>query len=303
LHLKISVLIPFFLFQVWISPAGNFLNPSDTLNKKRLNLITITSGAAYGASIFALNHAWYKDYPRSSFHFFNDNDEWLQMDKGGHIYTSYIIGRGGYGLLKWAGVEEKRAILYGGTAGFFALLPIEILDGFSEKWGASWGDLIANATGSAVFVSQQLLLEEQVVKIKYSYSNSDYNKYRPNVLGKTLPEKLLKDYNAITYWLSFNPFYRNEKIPNWLNFSIGYGARGMVTGIDVNPPVIINGVELPYFQRERLYYFSMDIDLTQVKTRHKSLRMLFDATSIVKFPFPALEISSGGKIRGYPVYF
>jgi hypothetical protein len=39
---------------------------------------------------------WFKptlvyDYP--IFHFINDNAEWLQMDKAGHIYSSYHLGR------------------------------------------------------------------------------------------------------------------------------------------------------------------------------------------------------------------
>jgi hypothetical protein len=38
---------------------------------------------------------WFKptlvyDYP--IFHFINDNAEWLQMDKAGHIYSSYHLG-------------------------------------------------------------------------------------------------------------------------------------------------------------------------------------------------------------------
>jgi hypothetical protein len=47
--------------------------------------------------------------PRSDFHFINDNAEWLQMDKAGHIYSSYHLGR--LGLKCSNGVElAKRAI-------------------------------------------------------------------------------------------------------------------------------------------------------------------------------------------------
>ena len=31
-------------------------------------------------------------YPKSKFHFINDNREWLQMDKFGHAMTSYYTG-------------------------------------------------------------------------------------------------------------------------------------------------------------------------------------------------------------------
>jgi hypothetical protein len=50
-----------------------------------------------------------------------------------------------------------------------------------------------------------------------------------NVLGSSLAEQMLKDYNGQTYWLSVNlhSFYKN---PKWLNLAIGYGANGMLTG-------------------------------------------------------------------------
>jgi hypothetical protein len=41
--------------------------------------------------------------------------------------------------------------------GCFFLTIVEVFDGFSAEWGASTGDLIANATGTALYVSQELL--------------------------------------------------------------------------------------------------------------------------------------------------
>jgi hypothetical protein len=45
-----------------------------------------------------------------------------------------------------------------------------------------------------------------------------YAQYRPNVLGSSLAEQILKDYNGQTYWLSVNlhSFYKGSKIPNGL---------------------------------------------------------------------------------------
>jgi hypothetical protein len=60
------------------------------------------SCAAQGALV-GLNQLWYADYARSDFHFINDNAEWLQMDKAGHIYSSYHLGR--LGLKCSNGVE------------------------------------------------------------------------------------------------------------------------------------------------------------------------------------------------------
>ena len=45
----------------------------------------------YGASLIIFNNAWYKDFPKTSFHTFNDNGEWLQMDKVGHAWLLTML--------------------------------------------------------------------------------------------------------------------------------------------------------------------------------------------------------------------
>ena len=79
------------------------------------------------------------------------------MDKAGHALTAYQLGRYGYEVLKWTGVKEKNATWYGGSFGLFFLTTIEVMDGFSEEWGFSPGDMLANVGGTALFIGQQLL--------------------------------------------------------------------------------------------------------------------------------------------------
>ena len=111
----------------------SFFAPAPTLNKKRVVLVTTTQSALYGGSLIGLNELWYKNYPRSSFHFFNDNTEWFQMDKAGHVFSSYNVGFAGIELLKWSGVTRKKAIWYRGSVGFVYLGIIEVLNGFSSQ--------------------------------------------------------------------------------------------------------------------------------------------------------------------------
>ena len=61
-------------------------------NNQKLKILLITEGVTYTATLLGLNSLWYKDYPRSSFHWINDNKEWLQMDKMGHMASSYYMG-------------------------------------------------------------------------------------------------------------------------------------------------------------------------------------------------------------------
>jgi hypothetical protein len=277
---------------------------SSTVNKKRLNGLLIGGSVAYSATMIGLYNLWYKDYPQSSFHFINDNNEWMAIDKLGHATTSYWVGRVSYHSLKWAGVKEKHAIWYGGTAGLFFLTTIEIFDGFSAEWGASSGDILANVAGSALFIGQQFGWKEQRFMIKFSYSPTEYAQYRPDLLGSTSMERMLKDYNGQTYWLSGNihAFLRPEsKFPKWLNVAVGYGAKGMLGGSE-NPDEY-NGEPLPYHKRTSQYYLTLDIDLTRIPTRSKVLKGIFTVLGFIKIPMPTLEYNAENSFTFHYLYF
>ena len=111
---------------------------------------------------------------------------------------------------------------------------IEILDGFSAEWGFSWGDFSANILGSGLFLGQELAWDELRIQYKFSFHRKAYadpslNHRSDQIFGKTLPERLLEDYNGQTYWLSGNirSFFPKSKLPSWLQLSIGMGAAGM----------------------------------------------------------------------------
>jgi hypothetical protein len=54
---------------------------SDTVNHNQLHYIIIIESATAVTTLAGLAVLWYAGYPQSSFHFINDNGEWLQMDK------------------------------------------------------------------------------------------------------------------------------------------------------------------------------------------------------------------------------
>ncbi len=282
------------------SSINLFLKPSDTLNRPRRNAVVISEAALGTISLFALNQLWYADYPRSNFHTLDDNSEWLQMDKLGHVYSAYQLGNAGADILKWSGVSKKDQLIYGGTLGFTFLTAVEVLDGFSEEWGFSWGDMAANVTGTGLFIGQELLWNEQRITMKYSFHRTPYASQRPDKLGEGLAEEFLKDYNGQTYWLSFNihSFFKQSKIPTWMNVAFGYGADGMLTG-DYEP-------ENSLFQnqnRGRQFYLSLDIDLTRIKTNSHVLKTVFELFNTIKVPFPTMEFNGKNGIRFHGIYF
>lgn len=278
---------------------------SDSIQKGRAIGLGAGTVALWIGSVVGLNEMWYAKEERARFHFHDDNPDWLQLDKMGHFQTSYSIGYFYTDMMRWAGFNRKTSIWAGGFMGSFYLFGIEMLDGFSAKWGFSLGDFAANTAGSLFFIGQELLWNEQRITPKFSYWPSPYAQYRPNLLGSNHGERVLKDYNGQTYWLSVNiySFLKEEsRFPRWLNVAVGYAGTGM-TGSRVNPTEDAQGNPLPHFTRQRHFLFSLDVDLTKVRTEKRWLRTVFKAVSIVKFPFPALRIGTEDGARFEPFYF
>lgn len=286
------------------SDSISFFKPATTFNKARFTGIVVTEATLYVGSLTALSTLWYAGYTRSAFHGFNDNDEWLQMDKMGHLLTSYYIGRTGINLMRWSGVKRKKAIWYGGLLGSVYQSTIEVLDGFSSQWGFSGGDFVANTLGSTLVIAQELAWDEQRISFKYSFHQTNYPAYRPNLLGKNLTEQLFKDYNGQTYWLSANIsslLPKETRFPKWLNVAVGTGAEGMI-GAVYNPPFDKNGNPLKTFDRYRKFYFSIDADLSHIKTKSHFLKALFNVVGFIKVPMPTIELSEKG-FKAYGLYF
>jgi hypothetical protein len=305
-YLWVSIILLFYLLVSYSLPVRSQNNEvyPDSVNKKRLNTVIYTSVGLYTTTLGVLYYGWYKDNGSTTFHWYNDNKGWLQVDKVGHATTSYIMSDYAFWSLRWTGVENNKAALYAGIMGWSAMTVIEILDGFTTNYGASTGDLLANTAGAALFTGQQLLWKEQRIRLKFSYHPTDFPNYRPDLLGETGLQSMLKDYNGQTYWLSanINSFLKEEsKFPSWINVSFGYGATGML-GTYSNPPDY-NGVPLPYHKRTRQYYFSLDVDWTRIQTNSAFLRFTFKAFSFIKIPFPTLEYNNNQQFVFHWMYF
>jgi hypothetical protein len=193
------------------------------IEKKTIYKAVAFTSLYYVSSIYLLNNIWYKDKARVPFHFYNDNKGYLQVDKFGHMFGSYVYSYIGYHGLLQLGASRKEALIFGSTLGFVLQFPIEIMDGIHEGYGFSWGDIAANSMGSALVFGQELLFKEQIVKYKFSYSESSYSRNSNGYLGETTMNRLLKDYNGHTYWLSMpiNKIIYRKHLPPWLNIALG----------------------------------------------------------------------------------
>ena len=248
------------------------------------------SGAVIAGTLIQLDRAWYSQYDRGGFRFFDDGAEWQEMDKVGHGFSTYTVGVWGTALMRWCRFPEKTSVWVGGSVGLAYLTAVEVLDGTSKAWGFSGWDMAANVAGTGLFIGQELGWKEQRIRVKYSAHLTAYAPQRPDLLGEGLAERILKDYNGCTYWLSVNPNSFGWKgFPRWLNVATGYGAEGML------------GARDPGAWQQ--FYFAPDIDLTRIRTRSRFLRTVFLVIDCVKVPLPALEFNVGGKVRAHALYF
>lgn len=271
-------------------------------NKKRVKLVAVSNITAYGVLMAGLYNAWYKNYPQTSLHSFNDIKEWKQIDKIGHVYSAYIESKISMEMWRWTGIDRKKRIWIGGLSGLFYQTVIETLDGFSSQWGWSWGDFAANVAGSGMFIAQELAWDEQRIQMKWSFYRKNYTDpsldlRSAEIFGKTTLERLLKDYNGQTYWLSTNlrSFFPRSKIPAWLQVSVGTGAEGLF-GANRNLSTDKYGnitFDRRDLKRYRQWYLAPDIDLTKIKTRKKGIRFALNLLNVIKIPAPSLEFSNG----------
>lgn len=279
---------------VHFSQAQFLLTDSIPYQPKKITTLSIATGAVYGISMIALNEAWYKENSRQDFHFFNDAAEWKQVDKAGHFYSAFYLSALSAQAINQCGVKAKKSALLGSLSGFVILSTIEIFDGYSEAYGASVSDLLANTGGGAFYWWQQYHWQELRIQPKFSFHRTSFAPLRPALLGENLATEILKDYNGQTYWLSAD-MDKFMHFPKWLNLAVGYGAHNMVYARDATNA--LNG-----YDAYRQYYLSIDFDLTAIETNSKFVRGLLKALSVVKLPAPALEMNKKG-FKFHPFYF
>lgn len=305
-----------------------FLEPADSLDRTRFWACLGLGGAIYAGASIALYHAWYKNYELTGFHTFDDSAEWLQMDKMGHLFTTYTESRIAYKGARWTGMQDRQARWVGVGVGMLLQSTIEVMDGFSEKWGFSWSDMGYNALGAGLFLGQEMLWSEQRILFKVSNTSPTYSSARiwsedqaafsspvqraNELFGRGVAETFLKDYNGMTVWASVNPasFSSTGQLgrfwPRWLNVAAGYGAENLFGGFentweDENGQVFT--LSPTDFPRYRQFYLSLDVDFNRIQTRNRFLRTLFTVINWIKVPAPSIELNSRGGFKFHPFYW
>jgi len=276
---------------------GDFFNPDTMPNPKRTSWVTGLSLGGYGLTMIGLGSLWYSEEDLGRFRFFDDAHEWKQIDKAGHAFSTYQATRLLIDLYKWSGQPKGKSLVLGSGLGLLMVSSIEVFDGFGESWGFSWPDVAANSLGAGLAVLNQALWHENRLQLKIGYRGYDYqgDTTLMRLFGQSPVERWVKDYNGHTLWLSMrvHSFLPEGKFkqwyPRWLNLAVGYGAEGLRGGYD-DPLAAWRDHEY------RQFYLSLDLDLSQIRTRSGFLNSLFEIVSIVRIPFPALRWDRNGMV-------
>lgn len=299
MRLRLVIFLCLLILSPKIFPQNTVKN--DSIDRKILKRAVLTKSTFYLGGMSYLGFIWYKDKERVPFHFYNDGKGYLQVDKWGHAYGAYLESAIGYQWLRKAGVDKKRALIYGGGLGFILQAPIEVFDGLYEGWGFSVWDLAANLSGALLVVGQEALLDSQPIRLKFSFRRSVYAEQGHGYLGDTQLESLFLDYNGHTYWLSGGLHHMFPAIPPWINLAVGYSGDGMYG--EFSNRNSYGGKLLPSYDRSRQILFSLDVNWSEIKTNKKLLKHVFYALDFIKIPFPALQYKGGEGVRGYWMYF
>lgn len=270
-----------------------FLRPASSPNRSRLAIFLGISISVYLIIGIALVSIWYSKNINIAFHWFDDSHEWRLCDKLGHIYIAFTECRLAVNLFNWCGVNGRKKLIYSFMIAFCMQSTYEIFDGFAADYGASFYDIIANATGCLLVIAQFYIFGKIKLENQFNFSLTDYAALRPNMLGDHFWARYFKDYNGQTYWytLKMSPKSILYKIlPQWLTFSIGYGGDGLLGGHD---NIWTDNVGITHnhshIARASRFYLSVDLNFSNQKFGIKWLDNILYTTSYLKIPLPGIE--------------
>lgn len=227
---------------------------------------------------FYQKKAWWSDQ-RTSFHFQNDWDYALWIDKIGHIYGGMLIQHGLSSAFEAANLSSEKSAWYGAAGALAFQTFIEIEDGFGPQWGFSPGDFIGDVIGSAYPVFQYYFPSLKNYMLKASYWPKDFNKTNPISGQKHI---IIDDYHGQKFWLSARmknilPDAAARYWPDFLMLAVGMGVKNL-DGSGGG---------------QRDFYLALDLDAESIPLYGSFWQFIKNTLNFFHFPMPGIRITSG----------
>ena len=266
--------------------TASFPNASCPMTPGQVTAARAGVGSAFIAGNAYLYHyfkkAWWSGERAPHFFFHADWDqEFRDQDKFGHMLGGYHLARIGYAGLREACVGEKKAIVWSAAYAAAFQLQIEVFDGQFKKYGFSYADMIANTTGQAIAVMQELHPRLRAIKPTFSYHETAALRNPPP--GSELRPSL--DYSGQTYWFSadINDMLPDGAKPYWpsfIRFSVGHSITDWQIPTTTAPQ-----------RAQRKILLSLDFDPEKLPGNAPIWRTIKHTLSYYRFPAPALQLT------------
>ena len=240
------------------------------------SLTLIAYGAAYG---FVFEKGWWDDNGGRGFHWENDFDYALNLDKFGHFAAGVVIGESFYEGYRWAGASEFQSYLFAGLTALATHIAIDIKDGFAPSWGFSIFDVFSGGLGGFLPMAERYVPVFKYIDLKWSYwinSNAYYDQEHQASGGV-----FTDDYVNQTFWLSVKPYRllpesARRYYPSWLAFAIGLSIDDKVFTGEPHP--------------RREVYLALDYDLEAFRPQSRLARYLVKMLNYFKLPAPTIQV-------------
>jgi len=257
--------------------ATDSLSPSPVAGYTRENVTPLRHGISIGlVSAISLSivvdsyYAWWKD-ANKPFSFYTE--DWfdgphLGIDKVGHFYGSYATSKIIRNIMLWGGHSPQASLWWAAGIAAFHSLQIEIGDAFSP-FGFDYQDMTMGWLGVAYMILQSEVPFFDNFNFKVSYWSKT---------GFTSPANFIKDYDAMTVWLTANvhrllPESMQSYWPEFLQLAVGYGVG--------------------YQESRREFVIGLDFNLEAFKPCNDNVLAAERILNVVHWPSPAVKLTAG----------
>lgn len=263
---------------------------STELHLGKLSLVGATVATSFAGSYYlVLKNGWWNEQGQE-FHFENDFEYALNLDKLGHFYGGYLISELFRDGLQWSGVSETPSYIWAGGLSSLVQVAIDIKDGYAPSWGYSIWDVGAGTLGGFFPMLQRYVPGFDYLTLKFSYwKNSDA--YWVDHGGSTH----IDDYVNQSYWISLDlhrwlgsPNY----FPDWLQPSFG---------MSINEEPYTIGPGHGHWE----FYVSLDWNMPAwLKPKSHHGQRWVHYLNTWKFPSPTLQFYPHWELSlAYPILF
>lgn len=267
----------------------------DSTSRPATRAAVATAAVAGNAALLLyFKSAWWSGERAKHFFFHADWDQQFRdQDKFGHMWGGYHLTRGGAELLELACVRPRKAVMLSAAYSLAFQTQIEIWDGLYAKYGFSYADMLANASGASLAVLNEEVPRSRAIKptIWYKPTKAWRNRNEP---GHGNNPRATLDYSGQSYWFSADvdsllPAGARPYWPGFLRLSVGHSITDWV-----NP----NTGAVQRAQRKIL--LSVDFDAEKLPGNAPAWKWTKHQLSFLHIPGPTLQLTP--KVRGLAWY-